>query len=80
MIRAYIWNLFVALDQLANAILMGDPDETISSRAAKRQHKRGWRWLGWVLEKIDKGHLAKTIEPDEGKDALANKVPPLPPS
>lgn len=28
-------NLLLGVDQLANAVLRGDPDETISSRAAK---------------------------------------------
>lgn len=64
--RRYVWNLLIAIDQLANAILAGDPDETISSRAAKRQHRRVWRVLGRFLEWVDPGHLAKAREPDEG--------------
>ncbi|AWD93102.1 TPA_inf: hypothetical protein gp_17 [Marinomonas phage YY] len=65
----YFWNILIAIDQLANALIFGDPDETISSRAAKRQHKRGWRALGRVLEWLDPGHLAKTREDDEGGNA-----------
>ena len=30
--KNYIFNVFIALDQLINAILLGDPDQTISSR------------------------------------------------
>lgn len=70
MIRRYIMNLLIAVDQLGNAILGGDPDETISSRAAKNMHRRGWRQLGLLLEAIDPGHLKDAIEPDEGKDAV----------
>lgn len=69
-LRRYIFNLLIAIDQLANAIIFGDPDETISSRAAKRQHLWHWRQLGRALEWIDPGHLAASEEPDEGKDAL----------
>ena len=66
----YLWNLFIAVDQLANAVLFGDPDETISSRAAKRSHVWGWHMLGRFLDWIDPGHMARSIEADEGKDAI----------
>ena len=68
--RRYLWNVLIAFDQLANAILFGDPDETISSRAAKRCHLWGWRQLGHFLEWLDPGHLKRALEPDEGKDEL----------
>jgi hypothetical protein len=68
--KRYIWNILIALDQLANTILFGDPDETISSRAAKGQHKWYWYRLGNFLELIDKGHLVKSKEDDEGKDSV----------
>jgi hypothetical protein len=31
----YIWNLLIALDQLLNTILNGQPDETLSSKMGK---------------------------------------------
>ena len=31
--KTYLYNLFVALDQLANAVLFGSADETLSARA-----------------------------------------------
>jgi hypothetical protein len=68
--RRYIINVLIAIDQLANALTGGDPDETISSRAAKRADRPGWKWLGWALEKIDPGHLKRSREDDEGKDAV----------
>lgn len=79
LIRKYIWNMLIALDQLANAILLGDPDETISSRAAKLQHLRGWWLLGRFLEWIDPDHLAKSLEADEGKDAIIKRMPDFKP-
>ncbi|MFG6535544.1 hypothetical protein ACGYK5_17100 [Sulfitobacter sp. 1A16787] len=66
----YLLNVLIALDQLANAILLGDPDETISSRCAKAAYGSGWWRLGQVLEAIDPGHLGRTVEHDEGGRAL----------
>jgi len=68
--RKYLKNILIAIDQGFNALIGGDPDETISSRAAKNQHKWYWRWIGYFLEWIDPGHLSKSIETDEGGDAL----------
>lgn len=70
MIKQYIWNVLIALDQLGNALTGGDPDETISSRAAKRRDHWPWKPLGWVLEKLDPGHLDDALECDEGMDDL----------
>ncbi|UIF90848.1 hypothetical protein [Cupriavidus sp. UYPR2.512] len=69
--RRYLWNLLIALDQGANAVLGGDPDETISSRAGKamREEKR-WgcvlcRFLNW----FQADHCVKSIEPGVGANA-----------
>lgn len=70
MLKRYFINLLVSIDQLGNTILGGDPDETLSSRAAKKSHAWGWHQLGQFLEWIDPGHLKRTIELDEGKDAV----------
>lgn len=67
--RRRFWNMLIALDQLGNAWLGGDPDETISSRASKRLHKTGWRLLGRFLDTIDPGHMKRAREDDEGGDA-----------
>lgn len=69
MLKRYFWNVLIAIDQLGNALTGGDPDETISSRAAKRTHVLGWRVLGNFLEAIDPGHLERAREDDEGDDA-----------
>lgn len=70
MIRRYIINNLIALDQLLNAVLGGDPDETVSSRAAKSPNLPHWRLLGWILEAIDPGHMKRSLEKDEGKRSL----------
>jgi hypothetical protein len=70
MIRRYIVNILISLDQLLNTILGGDPDETVSSRAAKSPHLPHWRLLGLFLEWIDPGHMKRALERDEGKKAI----------
>lgn len=70
-LRRYFLNVLVAVDQLGNAVLAGDPDETVSSRAAKAA-ERGRRWgcvLCRVLHWFDRNHCARVVERDEGKDA-----------
>lgn len=77
--KKYFWNILIAIDQLANTILGGDPDETISSRLGKWSHRykhskdiRKYiaKYLGYILNKIDTNHIEKSIEPDEGDDSV----------
>ena len=69
-IAQYLLNLLVALDQAANALLAGDPDETISSRVAKRRAScRFCAGLCWLLDKLDARHCARHTERDEGRNA-----------
>ena len=73
-ITKYARNLIVAVNQLVNTVLGGDPDETISSRSGKAR-AAGKRWgcvLCRVLDFIDKKHCADAISLDEGKDAVLN--------
>ena len=72
MLRRWFWNVLIALDQVGNALVMGDPDETISSRAAKaRANGRPWGCvLCKVLDWVQPGHCDKALEPDEGADAV----------
>jgi len=67
----YFWNILISIDQLFNTIFGGDPDETVSSRAGKRQGKSRWaNILCWMLNKVDTNHCRKSIEKDEGSDQL----------
>ncbi|MDH4230284.1 MAG: hypothetical protein OEW11_11175 [Nitrospirota bacterium] len=73
--RQYAWNILIASDQLGNALLGGDPDETISSRLGKmaragKHQNRFIRAVGRVLDRLDPGHLRKSIEDDEGGRAV----------
>jgi hypothetical protein len=68
----YVWNLLIALDQFVNTFLLGDPDETISSRAAKAMLK-GKRWgcvLCRLLDYVQKDHCLKSLEPLAGSRAI----------
>lgn len=73
--KRYLWGVLISLDQLGNALLGGDPDETISSRMGKLVAKRKCKLcklLCWVIDKIDPNHCVKTIEPDEGDKSPIN--------
>lgn len=66
--KRWLWNILVSLDQMLNTLLRGDPDETVSSRAAKAR-QRGRRWgcvLCRCLDWLDPGHCAGAVELDEG--------------
>lgn len=62
--RRYLWNFLVSIDQLLNTILGGDPDETVSSRAAKARDS-GKKWgkvVCSVLDRIDPEHCEESKE------------------
>lgn len=65
--KDYFLRILISIDQLANTILGGNEDETISSRAAKAQLS-GKKWgcvLCKLLDALDKNHCEKSIEMDE---------------
>ena len=81
-IGKWIVNVLIGIDQLGNAFVGGDPDETISSRLGKLKVRHGgkipWRRplskiIDWGLDKIDPNHSVDAIEADEGNDAILDK-------
>ncbi len=71
LLKAYLWNLLVAVDQLLNTLAFGDPDETLSSRMGKASGRcRLCRALCRLFNRIDARHCQKSIEPDEGKNGI----------
>ena len=60
---AWLMKVLVGLDQLGNALMGGDPDETISSRAARGQ--LFGKWVSWLmcrfLNFLDPGHCDKVV-------------------
>ena len=70
-LKKWMFNILVSIDQLANAIAGGDPDETISSRCGKRMKtNKICCWICWALDKIDERHCHKYIDHTEGKDEV----------
>lgn len=65
---SYIINILIAIDQLLNALLLGSPDETISSRMGKYVY-RGRGFIPCVLCKLldlfEKDHCKNSVEWDE---------------
>lgn len=43
-VKEYGWNILLGLDQLANTILFGYPDETLSARTYRKARAGQWFW------------------------------------
>ena len=69
--KRYFLNLLIALDQLANVILRGAPDETLSSRAHRMRVKGQPVW-GWIAGLIDV--LALPWQDEHCAQAYQNEV------
>ena len=71
----YLINLLIAVDQLANSILVGYPDETLSSRAHRMQVQG--KWFGWTARAIDAmfhpGHCKEAYDAERARA----EMPPL---
>jgi hypothetical protein len=74
MLKKYLKNILISLDQLVNAILGGDPDMTISARIGRNYDGS---WMKAIVDWMFKwqGHdshcdNADYWESDEGKDAI----------
>ena len=50
--RIWALNVLIAADQMLNALLRGDPDETLSARAHRMREKKQRYW-GWLANAID---------------------------
>jgi len=83
-IARYLVNILLSIDQFGNALLAGDPDETISSRLGKLKQRHNGR-IPWrrpiskivdaALDRIDPNHSLDAIEPDEGARAILDRSP-----
>jgi hypothetical protein len=73
MIVQYFSNIFRALDQLLNALLAGDPRETVSSRMGKAIDEgrcMACRWACRILSLFDQRHCQTSIDPSVGSMAV----------
>lgn len=65
---SYVTQVLVAIDQLANALLAGWADETLSSRAHRQRHKTRWA----IMEKII--NLLFFFQPDHCRVAYEAEI------
>lgn len=78
MLGRYLLNLLIAIDRFLNAVLAGDPDETISGRMGRWHLMGGWRAtiatpICWALDRMDPEHCVTSIEEDDhDRDLLDN--------
>lgn len=73
----YLYNLILGLDQFINVVLLGDPDESISTRTSRAVRSgKAKPWVYPVAEfidllfynkiwKLEKDHVKNSYEPDE---------------
>jgi hypothetical protein len=75
-------NVLISIDQLGNTLLLGDPDETISSRLGRIKRKHGgtipWtrpvsRVTDIILDTIDPGHSDGSVENGHGGQGLLDE-------
>ena len=65
--KAYLWNLAIALDQLAHALIGGSCDETFSARAYRED---------WMIQHLinllfwDKDHCKESYESERNRTHL----------
>lgn len=52
-LKQYILNILIAFDQLINALILGQPDETISSRAWRcKDSSSFWKFMRRLIDTI----------------------------
>jgi hypothetical protein len=73
--RTYARNLLIGIDSLVNALFLGDPQETISSRLGKTMlahrgtlpnHHPLQIILATILDALDPGHCNRSIQKNVG--------------
>jgi len=82
LVRAYAFNLLVAIDIVLNAVIGGDPGETISSRAGKgrRKDQPVHTFAANAIDTLFKAffqeanHCETSIQQDEGKNAISEVI------
>jgi len=66
-VRAWLRRIGVALTQLLNSIVGGNPDVMTSARAHRLgvlERRWPWTWLAWALNKLDPGHTERAWRAD----------------
>lgn len=71
-LKKYGWALLVALDQLANTVLGGYPDETFSARTYRKAEagQPFWRLTRWIVDGLffwQPEHCRKSFDSEVAK-------------
>jgi len=77
-IKVFVINILLAIDQLANVLMLGDPDETISSRAGRVWPNSLWARFIDTIMFWQTDHCHKAVERGEGTRDLLFPVPDPP--
>jgi hypothetical protein len=72
--RSYVINLLIGIDQAANSLIGGSPDETVSSRCARGQEHWYWKILGRAIDAIQPGHCAKALASEQARAHLPEEL------
>ena len=65
MLKKYLFNILISIDQMVNTILGGSPDECISSRAFEHYPKLA-NFINWLFRNPEHCKHSEENENDEG--------------
>jgi hypothetical protein len=76
---SYVLKILLYLDQLGEALLWRDSGLTISARCGlalrhPNEHNGFWRWLGGVLNRMERGHCEGAITNDAARAREALRI------
>lgn len=73
--KGYLWRVAVSLNQTVNALTLGDPDETLSSRWGRTKGKSWWsRQFCKVLDRFDECHCTRAVEFDVNGEPVPHQL------
>jgi len=71
-VERYFWNILVLMTQNINTILLaGNPDETTSSRAYRKDWTKSIKFINWLFR--DPTHCRRAYEAEKHKVASWNR-------
>lgn len=66
------FEIIMSIDRFVNALLLGDPDESLSSRFGRQKDTyKFYKYLCLVLSLFDRNHCEDAVQPEEGSDQIA---------
>lgn len=76
MVKRYFLRVLIAIDQLINTVLGGQPDETMSSALWRNKNRSWYHWLAWAFVDMiallfgDKNHCQSSHEAEQSRKHL----------